>query len=84
MSELVVKCMCYDLIEEDRDSNGLGAEVKLMRDGRSIVTRSLKSEVEGLHNLRCTTAQREHKIDGDGACVSFWRNSKRRGVSGFL
>ena len=41
MSELVVKCMCYDLIEEDRDSNGLGAEVKLMRDGRSIVTRSL-------------------------------------------
>ena len=74
MSELVVKCMCYDLIEEDRDSNGLGAEVKLMRDGRSIVTRSLKSEVgEGLHNLH------NEKIDCDGACVSFWRNSKRRG-----
>lgn len=41
MSELVIKCMCYDLIEEDRDSNGLGSEVKLMRDGRSIVTRPL-------------------------------------------
>ena len=38
MSELVVKCMCYDLIEEDGDRcNELGAGVKLMRDGRSIV-----------------------------------------------